>query len=42
MQLTERFDDSVGRQHVQLTLEHRLFGRLYEYSGHFDYEIEAA
>ncbi len=40
--LTERFDDSVGRQHVALTLESRIFGRIYEYSGHFDYRIEAA
>jgi len=40
--LIERFDDAVGRQHVALTLESRLFGRIYEYSGHFDYRVEAA
>jgi hypothetical protein len=42
VELTERFDDTVGRQHVALTLESRIFGRIYEYSGHFDYRIEAA
>jgi hypothetical protein len=42
LRLTERFDDAVGRQHVALTLESRLFGRIYEYSGHFDYRIEAS
>lgn len=42
VRLTERFDDAVGRQHVSLTLESRLLGRVYEYSGHFDYRIEAA
>lgn len=41
VKLTERFDESVGRQHVSLTLESRLFGRIYEYSGYFDYTIEA-
>lgn len=42
VRLTERFDDAVGRQHVALTLESRVFGRIYEYSGHFDYRVEAA
>lgn len=37
--LTERFDDRVGRQHVSLTLTMPLIGRLYEYSGYFDYRI---
>lgn len=41
VRLTERFDDSVGRQHVALSLESRVFGRIYEYSGYFDYRIEA-
>ena len=40
--LTERFDEAVGRQHVAFTLDSRVFGRIYEYSGHFDYAIEAA
>jgi hypothetical protein len=42
LRLTERFDDAVGRQHVALTLESPVVGRIYEYSGHFDYVIEAA
>ena len=42
VELTERFDDAVGRQHVSLTLQSRWFGRIYEYSGHFDYRIEAS
>jgi hypothetical protein len=42
VELTERFDDTVRRQHVALTLESRILGRIYEYSGHFDYRIEAA
>jgi len=42
VRLVERFDDAVGRQHVALTLESRLLGRVYEYSGHFDYRIESA
>lgn len=39
VELTERFDDSVGRQHVSLTLTAPVLGRIYEYSGYFDYEI---
>ncbi len=42
VELTERFDDAVGRPHVALTLESRIFGRIYEYSGFFDYRIEPA
>jgi len=41
LRLTERFDEAVGRQHVALTLESPVVGRIYEYSGHFDYAIEA-
>ncbi|BDI21715.1 hypothetical protein L3i23_04910 [Herbiconiux sp. L3-i23] len=37
--LTERFDDAVGRQHVSLTLTVPLIGRVYEYSGHFEYRV---
>lgn len=40
--LTERFDEAAGRQHVALTLDSRIFGKIYEYSGHFDYRVEAA
>jgi hypothetical protein len=41
LRLTERFDDVIGKQHVSLTLGSRILGRIYEYSGHFDYGIEA-
>jgi hypothetical protein len=40
--LVERFDDRVGRQHVALTLDSPLLGRLYGYSGYFDYAVEDA
>ncbi|MCU1529445.1 MAG: hypothetical protein JWP75_3208, partial [Frondihabitans sp.] len=40
--LVERFDDGVGRQHVSLTLTMPVVGRLYEYEGFFDYEITRA
>ena len=42
VRLVERFDDAAGKQHVAFALESRVFGRIYEYSGHFDYRIEAA
>ena len=42
VRLIERFDDAAGKQHVAFALESRVFGRIYEYSGHFDYRIEAA
>jgi hypothetical protein len=42
LQLTERFDDILGRQHVAMTLESRIFGRIYEYAGYFDYRVEAS
>lgn len=35
----ERLDGGVGRQHVTLTLDAPLLGRLYGYSGFFDYSI---
>ncbi|HAM25570.1 MAG TPA: DUF4166 domain-containing protein, partial [Microbacteriaceae bacterium] len=41
MSLLERFDDASGRQHVSVTLDAPLIGRLYEYSGSFTYEIRA-
>jgi hypothetical protein len=40
--LLERYDEGVGRQHVDLTLDAPLIGRLYGYSGFFDYVIEDA
>jgi hypothetical protein len=39
LRLTERWDDATGRQHVALTLDAPLIGRLYEYAGSFTYEI---
>jgi hypothetical protein len=42
VRLCERFDEAAGRQHVELTLDAPVFGRLYGYSGHFDYAIEDA
>lgn len=37
--LTERFDDSSGRQHVGVRLTHAMLGTLYEYAGSFTYEV---
>jgi hypothetical protein len=39
VRLVERFDDEDERQHVSLTLDSPQFGRLYEYSGSFAYEV---
>lgn len=38
VRLTERSDGT--RQHVSLTLDAPLFGRIYEYAGSFDYRLE--
>ena len=38
--LVERWDDASGRQHVALTLDAPLLGRVYEYEGRFDYAVE--
>jgi len=40
--LVERFDDGMSRQHVSMTLDARFLGRLYEYSGYFDYAVDDA
>ncbi len=40
MRLTERWDDATERQHVSLTLDAPVLGRLYEYAGSFTYEIQ--
>lgn len=40
VRLTERFDEAVDRQHVALSIDVPLIGRVYEYRGHFDYRIE--
>lgn len=39
--LHERFDDEVDCQRVSVVVQHPWFGRLYEYSGSFRYEIRA-
>ena len=36
--LVERFDDVSDRQHVAVTVDAPLLGRLYEYAGSFSYE----
>jgi len=38
--LVERWDEASGRQHVALTLDAPLLGRVYEYEGRFDYAVE--
>lgn len=40
--LLERYDDGVGRQHVDLAVDAPVIGRIYAYSGFFDYVIEDA
>lgn len=42
VRLTERFDDADERQHVALTIDAPIIGRVYEYSGSFRYRIEQA
>lgn len=42
IRLTERFDDVLGRQIVELTVTAPVIGRVYEYSGDFTYSIEEA
>lgn len=37
--LTERWDDSSGTQHVAVVISAPIIGRVYEYSGYFHYEI---
>jgi hypothetical protein len=38
--LREEFDEAVGRQRVSVTLDAPVIGRIYEYTGHFDYSVE--
>ncbi|MGL3151033.1 DUF4166 domain-containing protein [Microbacterium sp. A82] len=38
--LTESFDEVIGRQRVLVTMELPLVGRIYEYAGDFSYRIE--
>lgn len=40
IRLCERFDDDSGLQHVALTVDAPILGRLYDYSGSFTYRIE--
>lgn len=40
VRLTERFDDSLDRQRVSLTVDAPLLGRVYEYRGDFIYRIQ--
>ena len=40
--LVERFDDAGGRQHVSVTIDLPVVGRVYEYSGSFAYAITTA
>jgi hypothetical protein len=40
--LVESWDEDAGRQHVALTLDAPLIGRVYEYEGRFDYAVEDA
>jgi hypothetical protein len=42
VRLTERFDDDTQRQHVAVTIDMPLIGRVYEYSGDFTYRIVEA
>lgn len=37
--LVERFDDATGSQHVEVTVDLPLLGRLYEYGGSFRYRV---
>lgn len=37
--LTERWDEASGSQHVAVVISAPVLGRIYEYSGYFSYEI---
>lgn len=41
IRLVERYDAVRSRQHVDLTIDMPVLGRLYEYRGHFQYTIES-
>lgn len=40
VRLIERFDDTAGEQHVELSIDMPVIGRIHEYSGRFRYRIE--
>jgi hypothetical protein len=42
VRLTERFDDTIDRQRVALTIDAPVIGRVYEYRGSFSYRLEEA
>ena len=39
VRLEESFDSDARRQRISFVMDHPALGRLYEYSGHFDYRI---
>ncbi len=39
--LVERWDDERQRHHVDMTIDAPLLGRVYEYTGYFEYAIES-
>ena len=39
--LTERWDDASGRQHVSVVISAPILGRVYEYAGYFSYELRS-
>ncbi|MFJ4255032.1 DUF4166 domain-containing protein [Microbacterium sp. NPDC090003] len=39
--LVERWDDGREQHHVNMTIDAPLLGRVYEYTGYFDYAIES-
>ncbi|WOF23351.1 DUF4166 domain-containing protein [Microbacterium betulae] len=39
VRLTERYDDGAARQHVEVTIDAPLLGRVYEYAGGFSYRL---
>lgn len=42
VRLIERYDPEIDRQHVSVTVDAPLIGRVYEYRGDFSYRIEKA
>lgn len=41
VEVTERWDDTRGQQHVSAVITAPLVGRVYEYAGHFTYRVES-
>ncbi|MGF3056765.1 DUF4166 domain-containing protein [Microbacterium sp. YY-01] len=40
IRITEAWDDAVSQQHISLTVDMPIMGRIYEYDGHFTYRVE--